>query len=101
MKVEVQLINEKGRGIATRDRAHMKKYRGHLRIQEGRSQAFGRIVLMTDLLSATGDAEEIMLPTLHDASVIYLSKGTMRIRGFELIEGVQYGQTWDLKVPKC
>ena len=76
----------------------MKKYHGHLRIQEARSQAFGRIVLMTDLLSATGDADDAMLPTLHDACVIYLNKGTMRIRGFEVVNGIQYGQTWDLKV---
>jgi hypothetical protein len=98
MKVEVQLINESGRSIAAKDRASMKKYRGYLRIQEARSQALGRIVLMTDLLSATGDADDAMLPTLHDTNVIYLSKGTMRIRGFEVINGIQYGQTWDLKV---
>jgi hypothetical protein len=98
MKVEVQLINEKGRGIPTKDRSFMPKYRGRLRIREARSQAFGRIVNMSDLLSLTCGTEDALLPSLHDASVIFLNKGTMRIRGFEVINGVQYGQTWDLVV---
>ena len=98
MKVEVQLINENGRSIAASDRTSMKKYRGHLRIREARSQSLGRTGLTSDLLSATSDADDALLPTLHDANVIYLSKGTMRIRGFEVVDGVQYGQTWDLKI---
>lgn len=98
MKVEVQLINEKGRSTPANERARMPKYRGRLRIREARSPAFGRIVTMTDLLSVTGRTDETLLPTLHDASVIFLSDGKMRIRGFEVIDGTQYGQTWDLKV---
>lgn len=98
MKVEVQLINVKGRSIPTADRSCMPKYRGRLRIQEARSQAMGRIVNMSDLLSVTGGTDEAMLPSLHDASVIFLNKGVMRICGFEVIDGVQYRQTWHLLV---
>jgi len=97
VKVEVQLINENGRSIDAKHRASMNKYRGRLRIVEARSQSLGRTVLTSDLLSSTGAADEELLPSLHDASVIYLCNGTMRIRGFEVVNGVQYGQTWDLK----
>jgi hypothetical protein len=98
MKVEVQLINANGRSIAAKDRTSMKKFRGRLRIVEARSQSLGRTVLTSDLLSSTGTADEELLPSLQDASVIYLCEGKMRIRGFEVVNGIQYGQTWDLKL---
>lgn len=98
MKVEAQLMNEQGRSISSIDRTRMPKYRGELRIREARSQAFGRIVTMAELISSTDGLEGSVLPSLHDAFLIYLSSGTMRIRGFEVINGTQYGQTWDMKV---
>jgi hypothetical protein len=98
MKVEAVLIYEKGRSIARADRSRMPKYRGELRIREARSQALGRTVTMADLISSTDGSDESVIPSLHDVNVIYLSSGTMRIRGFEDINGTQYGQTWDMKV---
>lgn len=98
MKVEVQLVNEKGRGIPATDRARMPKYRGVMRIHEARNQALGRIVVTAELLSSTDGADSALIPALHDAGVLFLANSQMRIRGFELVEGTQYGQTWDVKV---
>ncbi len=98
MRVEAQLINDKGRSIDARDRVHMPKYRGQLRIREARSQAMGRIVTVADLISTTDGTDATLIPSLHDASVIFLESGKMRLRGFEVIDGAQYGQTWDVKV---
>lgn len=98
MKVEVQMVNEKGRGLSAKERTSMPKYRGVLRIHEDRSQELGRIMPTARLLSATDGAELPLVPALHDAAVLFLADGRMRVRGFEFIEGVQFGQTWDVKV---
>lgn len=98
MKVEVQLVNEKGRGIPVRERSRMPKYRGLLRIQEARCHELGRVTPTAHLLSPTDEVELPLLPALHDAAVLFLKNGQMRVRGFEFIEGVQFGQTWDVKV---
>jgi hypothetical protein len=98
VKVEVQLVNEKGRGIPAKDRTRMPKYRGVMRIQEARNHALGRNVVIAELLSSTDGADAPLIPALLDAGVLFLSNSQMRIRGFELIEGTQYGQTWDVKV---
>ncbi|MDO8772053.1 MAG: hypothetical protein Q7K57_25770 [Burkholderiaceae bacterium] len=98
MKVEAVLIYEKGRGITSKIRTGMTKYRGNLRIREGRVQELGRIATIADLTSTTDGADSPVLPSLHDANVIFIDSGNMRIRGFEVIEGTQYAQTWDLKV---
>lgn len=101
MKVEVQLVNERGRPVATRQRAAMPKYRGALRVHEERIQALGRNVVTAQLLSETDGADVPLLPTLHDASMLFLKGDQIRVRGFELVEGVQYGQTWDIRVSLC
>ncbi len=98
MKVEVQMVNEKGRGIPAKERTTMPKYRGVLRIHEDRSQALGRITPTARLLSATDGVELPLVPALHDAAVLFLKDGRMRVRGFEFVEGVQFGQTWDVTV---
>ena len=99
MKVEVQLVNEKGRGLPARERTRMPKYRGRLCIRETRCHELGRITPTAQLLDPTDGTEQVSLPALHDATVLFLNDGQMRIRGFEFIEGVQFGQTWDVKVP--
>lgn len=98
MKVEVQLVNEKGRGLSARERTNSPKYRGRLCIREARSHELGCITPTAHLLNTTDGTELALLPALHDAAVLFLNDGKMRIRGFELIEGVQFGQTWDVKV---
>ena len=98
MKVEVQLVNEKGRGLLARERTGMPVYRGILRIQEARSHELGRITPTAQLVSGTDSCELPVVPALSDAAVLFLRNGQMRIRGFEVVGGVQYGQTWDVKV---
>lgn len=98
MKVEVQLINERGRPVAARTRATMPKYRGVLRVHEERVHELGRAVVTAQLLSDIDGADSPLLPTLHEASMLFLRGEQIRVRGFELVDGVQYGQTWDIKV---
>ena len=98
MKVEVQLVNEKGRGIPTKERASMQAYRGELLMQESRCHELGRIVVTAELRSITDGDEAVLLPTLFDAGVLFMSKERMRVRGTEFVDGIQYGQTWDVRV---
>lgn len=98
MKAEVQTLNEQGRPVSARDRKTMPKYRGKLRFHEARSGELGRITPMAMLLSDTDTADTHLLPALHDAAVLFLRDGVMRIRGFEVRDGAQFGQTWDVKV---
>lgn len=73
-------------------------FQGLLIVHEARSGQLGRITPMAQLVSATDSAETHLLPALHDATVLYLKDGQMRIRGFEMVDGAQFGQTWDVKV---
>jgi hypothetical protein len=98
MKAEVQTLNEEGRLIPARDRKKMRKYSGTLRFHEARSGELGRVSPMAVLVSETDTAGTPTLPPLHDAVVLFMRDGVLRIRGFEFRNGVQYGQTWDVRV---
>lgn len=98
MKVEIQQVTERGRSVSARERALRPSYRGMLRMQEARNHALGRTVVTAELFSLTDGPESVLVPTLHDACVLYLVNGRMRVRGFEFVEGVQYAQTWDVRV---
>lgn len=98
MKVEVQLVNERGRPVTAKQRAAMPKYRRVLQVNEERVQALGRAVVTAQLLSETDGTHSPVLPVLHDASMLFVLGDQIRVRGFELVEGVQYGQTWDIRV---
>lgn len=98
MKAEVQTLNEKGRPVAAKERKLLPTFRGLLSVHEARSGQLGRITPMAQLVSATDSSETHLLPALHDAAVLYLKDGQMRIRGFEMVDGTQFGQTWDVKV---
>ena len=101
MKVEVQLVNENGRALPKRERAISPRYRGVLHVREARVQSMGRIVTTAELSSTTDANEPLLIPPLLDADVLFLRNDQMRIRGCELGQGVQYGQTWDVKVLAC
>jgi hypothetical protein len=98
VKVEVQLINERGRAMSTRARTALPKYEGVLSVKEERIHELGRAVVLAKLVSATDGTQTPILPALHDAAVLYVQGSQLRVRGFELVDGVQYGQTWDVKV---
>ena len=97
MKFELQPVNEKGRALSRLERQAMPRYHGVLKIHEARSHTLGRTVPTACLFSSTDGTESPLLPVLQDAVVLYYQGGTMRVRGFEFIEGVQYGQTWDVR----
>ena len=98
MKVEVQLVNEKGRCIRPKERHAMPRYQGVLRINESRHQSLGRICVTAALLSPTDASELPLLPPLLDAVVLFSWGARMRIRGYEVLQDIQYAQTWDVKV---
>ena len=98
MKVEVQVIYEKGKSARYRDRAKARTYCGTLRVREERVQALGRHATIAAVVSQTDGLDSQVLPALHDAELLYVDGSKLRIRGFELVEDAQYGQTWDVKV---
>jgi hypothetical protein len=101
MKVEVQLVNTKGVPIPAKERASMPKYRGVLHVREARVQSLGRIVATAELSSCADKSGQTLVPPLLDADVLFLLNTQMRIRGFEMVNGAQYGQTWDVRVLPC
>ncbi len=98
MKAAVQLINQRGSAVPVRQRAAMPVYRGVLHIREARVPALGRIVATAELYSSTEPVPQPLIPMLLDADVLFLKDSQMRIRGFEYVDGIQYGQTWDIRV---
>jgi len=98
MKVEIKLLNDKGRPVPPAALRSQKRFTGELALAEVRSTEFGRILVAANLLST--DKEEV-LPRLHDAVVLRVDGERMRIRGVETLNGVQHGQTWDVKVLAC
>jgi hypothetical protein len=98
MKVEVKLLNDKGSPVPAAALKSQKRYLGALGMAEARSSVFGRSVMVAHLRSAS---DEDLLPMLHDAVVLRLEGDRIRIRGVEILNGVHYGQTWDMKVVKC
>jgi hypothetical protein len=98
VKAEVQLLNEKGRPLPVKERKLLPTYRGRLRFHEARSGELGRITPMAMLVSDIDTTRTPVIPSLHDATVLFVKEGTMRARGFEVVEGAQYGQTWHIKV---
>lgn len=98
MQVEVQLLNDKGRAVPLAELRLQKRFVGALAIGEVRSTEFGRTLIAANLLTAD---KEAVLPMLHDAVVLRYESGRMRIRGVEVLNGAQHGQTWDVKVAAC
>ena len=98
MNVEVQPIYERGKGVRTKERASKSLFRGTLQVREERVHELGRNTTIAALLSNTDGKKGPLLPALHDASLLYVSGSQLRLRGFELVEDVQYAQTWDVKV---
>ncbi len=97
MRVRVRPINLRGQPLRKDERLEREVYEGRLALQEVRINDFGRALTrarVTDLLEGN---EKVMLELL-DAVVIWIGEQSMRIRGFETVAGVQYGQTWDVEI---
>lgn len=94
MNVEASFINDKGKPLYPQDR---KAVRGALSITEERDVKLGRTIRVASLMCVV-NPELMKAHDLHDAEVLFLQAGRLRIRGFEVVDGVQYGQTWDCRV---
>lgn len=101
MKVEVQQLFEEGRAIPRKESPARPRYRGRLSLGERRHSELGRIALTAELQSLTDSTGSSVLPPLLDAAVIYVDKRQLRIRGFETMNGLTYGQVWDIEVAEC
>lgn len=101
MKVEVKLLSEKGRAVPRAFQQTRRRYTGSFTLQERRCTQLGRSSIVANLHSTLDGASEPVLPPLHDAAVIHAEGGRMRVRGFEMLDGMQLGQTWDVKVLSC
>lgn len=101
MKVEVQLLSAKGRAVPRSMHRSLRRYIGVFTLREARSTELGRASLVASLHSGTDAPSEPLLPLLHDAMVLHVEGGRLRVRGFEFLEGVQLGQTWDVRVLPC
>lgn len=101
MKVEVQLLSDKGRAVPRVQQRSLRRYTGAFTLRETRSAALGRTLLVANLHSASDGTPEPLLPPLLDASVIHAEGDRLRVRGFELLDGTQLGQTWDVWVLPC
>ena len=98
MLVEVRPLNLRGRLLFKDERGKAPPCRGMLRVKEKLIRSFGRTVPVAGLFSANDGFAEEMLPTLLDARILWAEQGRMRLHGQELVDGVLYGQTWDIKV---
>lgn len=101
MKVEVKLLSEKGRAVPRAMHRTRRSYTGAFTLQEARSSELGRSCFVANLHSNLDGQTEPVLPPLLDATVIHAEGGRLRVRGFEMLDGLQLGQTWEVKVLPC
>lgn len=101
MKVQVKLLCEKGRIVPRAQQRTRRGYIGAFSLQEMRSNELGRSCYVANLHSDLEGLSEPVLPPLLDAAVIHAEDGRLRVRGFEVLDGMQLGQTWDVKVLPC
>ena len=101
MRVEVKLLSDKGRAVPGAQLRSQRRFNGAFALRETRSSALGRTLLVATLQSVSDGETEPLLPPLHDAAVIHAEGGRLRVRGFELLDGQQLGQTWDVRVLSC
>ena len=98
MQAEVRRINRQGKLLRKSEWSKAPPCRGTLQVFENRLHSFGRVVMCATLKSRTDGTETLLLPELLDVELIWLSGKTLRLRGIEQIDGVLFGQTWDVEV---
>lgn len=102
MKVEVQLINERGRPLFTGERkTKTPKHTGDLLLAQEHRPDYGRAALVAKLQDTRGGLRESIVPPLVDAQVLWVSGDQIRIRGTEVVDGTEFTQAWDVKVLPC
>lgn len=102
MKVEVQLINERGRPLFTGERkTKAARHAGELQLTQEPRPDYGRAAMVARLQDTRGGLREPIVPALVDAQVLWVKDDQIRIRGTEVVDGAEFTQAWDVKVLKC
>ncbi len=57
----------------------------------------GRVVTTAHVIDTVDNIESTLIE-LYDVTLLWIDGKQMRLRGFEDVEGVQYGQTWDVEL---
>jgi hypothetical protein len=97
MRVRVRPINVNGRPQFQQERERRELYVGELKVQENRLHQLGRVVTTASIVNVTDNATVTMLE-LFDVVLLWAEGNRIRMRGFEMIDNVQYAQTWDVEV---
>ena len=98
MRVEIRPIYNCGKPMPKAQRLKEPAHRGKLSIIENRIHAHGRVVTCARLTSLTDGIATPLLPELTDVHILWLEEDQIRLRGNEQINGVEFAQTWDIKV---
>ncbi len=101
MKVEVRVLNCRGRYVRAADRKSAPPAVGSLEVRERRISGFSRTALTARLVDELDDERVDVLPMLTDVQLLWLDDKGMRLRGAEEEDGVQVIQVWDVKVVEC
>jgi hypothetical protein len=96
MHVKVRKINSMGKPLFSGDPTRQTVFPGRLKVMENRIHALGRVVVTASIID-TIDANAATLIELYDAVLLWADEKRMRMRGFEDIDGIQYGQTWEIE----
>jgi hypothetical protein len=97
MRVQVRRLNSNGKPLFKDEPARQSVYSGNLKVVENRIHKQGRVVITASVIDAI-DANAAILIELYDAVLLWADGKKMRMRGFEDIDNVQYGQTWEIEV---
>jgi hypothetical protein len=98
MRVKVTPMRQKGRNLHREAVLQQPKYLGDLRVDELRDPELGRPIVYARLTDMATGIETDVLPQLGDARLLWAAKDTMRLAGFERIEGTDYAQTWSVEL---
>ncbi len=98
MRVKVTPMRQKGRNLNRDASRNQPKYLGDLRVEELRDPELGRPLVCARLTDMVSGIETDVLPQLGDARLLWAAKDTMRLSGFERVEGADYAQTWSVEL---
>jgi len=102
MKVEVQCINERGRALYAAERRSLApKHSGMLVLRPERRDILGRDSLVAHLHGTRNGQLRDVVPELLEAKVVWVRLNHIRMRGFEVVDDIEYAQCWDIKVLPC
>ena len=92
MRVKVQPLNVNGRVIFKGERDKREIYVGELKVHENRLHVLKRAVTTAQVIDATSGTETPVLE-IYDVAMLWAEGTRLLIRGFEIVQDVQYAQT--------